>query len=251
MMRIGLVVVVAIGIAAAAFVSASRPDHITLSAGKAARMAADGMFMASLDIANDGPADKLLSVSSPDALGISVMNHAGHGAPMVVPGSDTAQLAMDGAHLIVQVVPSDFPEGGFLPVTLEFEAAGKVNARLHNTGPSAMRHGGAEGVTSEPAPTLALDWAEGPGAAGGVLRVAVENLQIVQVPDGTAHVPGEGHAHAYLNGLKLGRVYGEAFEIGALLPGDYTLMVSLNTHDHRPYLVDGTPVADVLKFTIP
>ena len=251
MKRFGLIVAVSVGIAVALFVASDRPDHITLSVGKAMQMGPDGFFVASLDIVNDGPADQLIGVASEDVLGISIMNQTGGSAPMVVPGADTAQLAMDGAHMMVQAVPSDFPEGGFLPVTLTFEKAGEVTARLQNTGPTAMRHGMMEGVAEEPAPVVRLDWAIGPNAEGGTLEVAFENMAVVQVPEGTEHVPGEGHAHVYLNGLKLGRVYDEPFEIGALLPGTYQIVVSVNAHDHRPYLAGGEPVQAALEFSIP
>lgn len=251
MKRLGLIVAVAVGIGVALGVTSKRPDHITLSAGSASQMGTNGMFMATLDISNDGPADRLLSVSSPEAPGIRLVNPAGHDAALVVPGKGKAQLAMDGAHMMLRADPAAFPAGAFLPVALTFEHAGEVVARLQNTGPSSMRHGAADGVSEAPAPSVKLDWVTPPGPEGGTMRLNIENLEVASVPDGTPHVPGEGHAHAYLNGLKLGRLYEETFEIGALLPGDYRLTVSVNTHDHRPYLVEGAPVQAVLEFSIP
>lgn len=244
----GLVIVVLI--AAGVFLMQERSDHITLSAGKAVPMGDGGMFMATLDIANDGPADQLLSVSSPSAVEVSVMNPNMMDAPLIVPGGQGAQLAMDGAHLVLRTEEDTFPEGGFLPITLTFAKAGQVTARLQNSGASTMDHN-APGVLDTPAPVITLSWAEGPGATASVVQITTKNMTFVQVDEDAAHVPGEGHAHAYLNGLKLGRVYSDRFALGALMPGDYVLAVSLNTHDHRPYLDDGEPVRQTLEFRIP
>lgn len=64
------------------------------------------------------------------------------------------------------------------------------------------------------------------------------------------HVPGEGHLHIYANGQKLGRLYGPATHIGALPDGDVELSVVAYTNDHKPYVIDGEPVAAAVTMTV-
>ena len=56
------------------------------------------------------------------------------------------------------------------------------------------------------------------------------------------HVAGTGHGHIYLNGLKLGRLYSSSAEIGPLPSGVHVVRVTLNTNNHKAYVVDGKPV---------
>ena len=58
------------------------------------------------------------------------------------------------------------------------------------------------------------------------------------------HVPGEGHAHVYVDGEKLSRVYSEWFFIGpmAMEPGMHEVTVTINGNDHNQYAADGEPV---------
>ena len=60
------------------------------------------------------------------------------------------------------------------------------------------------------------------------------------------HVPGEGHAHVYVNGVKLGRFYGPWLHLDNLPPGEVTVEVTLNANDHRPLSVAGKPVAQTV-----
>jgi uncharacterized membrane protein YphA (DoxX/SURF4 family) len=54
---------------------------------------------------------------------------------------------------------------------------------------------------------------------------------------------GEGHAHLYLNGKKIARLYGQWFHV--LVPkGLNTLKVTLNTNTHKDYFADGVQVQD-------
>ncbi|WP_010393410.1 hypothetical protein [Paracoccus sp. TRP] len=65
---------------------------------------------------------------------------------------------------------------------------------------------------------------------------------------GLAHRAGEGHAHLYLNGTKIARLYGPAHHLGSLAPGDQ-LRVELNANDHSPLTVGGQPLA--IELTVP
>ena len=53
------------------------------------------------------------------------------------------------------------------------------------------------------------------------------------------HVPGEGHAHVYVDGKKITRMYGPWIALPTLEPGMHTIRVTLNTNDHRDYTWNG------------
>ncbi len=52
------------------------------------------------------------------------------------------------------------------------------------------------------------------------------------------HVPGEGHAHIYLDGTKLGRIYTESYFLSGLSAGTHTIQVTLNANSHQDYTVE-------------
>lgn len=208
------------------------------------------MFMVGLRIENSGSADRLIGVSSPAAQNVSIMNPGGNGSAIVIPKNGAGILAMDGAHIMLMTKPDTFAQGAFIPLNLTFENAGTVSTRVQNSGVAPMNHGQSNGVTEDPAPELALSWKNQPDQGGATLQLATSNFTFVRAGDGAEHSPNEGHAHVYLNGLKLGRVYEEAYKIGALSPGKYELTVALNTNDHRPYLMNSRIVSKTLEFEL-
>lgn len=60
---------------------------------------------------------------------------------------------------------------------------------------------------------------------------------------GLATVDGEGHAHLFIDGQKVGRIYGPAIYLAALNPGRHTVTVSLHGNNHAAYQLGGVPVA--------
>ena len=60
---------------------------------------------------------------------------------------------------------------------------------------------------------------------------------------------GEGHAHLYLDGQKIARVYGEWYHLPKL-EGDHELRVTLNTNDHQDYAVKGEVVGATKKIGV-
>ncbi len=208
------------------------------------------MFMAGLRIENSGGPDRLISASSPSAQNISIMNPNGNGSAIIVPENGSGILAMDGTHIMFMTKPGTFKQGAFIPLNLTFEKAGSVSIRVQNTGLAVMNHDRSNSVSENPAPTLSLSWKDSPDQDGATLQLNVSNFTFVRTDNDAEHVPNEGHAHVYLNGLKLGRLYEETFEIGALSLGNYKVSVALNSNDHRPYLNDSLVVEQSLEFSI-
>ncbi|WP_224814144.1 hypothetical protein [Hasllibacter sp. MH4015] len=85
------------------------------------------------------------------------------------------------------------------------------------------------------APTLAVELVADPGG-GWNLRITTDNFTFSPENVSLGHVPGEGHAHVYVNGVKLGRFYGPWVHLGDLASGD-VVEVTLNANDHRTLAV--------------
>jgi copper(I)-binding protein len=239
------------GIGVAGYVMLNRPaGAITLVGAKAFAMAdRPSMFMVTLTIENDGPPDVLVDVASPKAGMMHLMNPQHDDREIIVPGQGHGMLAMDGAHAMMRL--PDFAEGSFVPLTLTFANAGAVTTRLQHAGNSTMSHDPDDGVSVQPAPSVMLNAVDAPSTDGVAVRVEVENFSFHRAADDAAHVAGQGHAHLYLNGLKLGRLYEPAFDIGPVPAGRHILEVALNTNDHRPYLDSaGLPVAAQLTLDL-
>lgn len=103
--------------------------------------------------------------------------------------------------------------------------------------------------TRTPAPLLRLTLhPDGPQSRN--LHIGVENF--VFDPEGVngSHVPGRGHAHLYLNGIKIARAYGPWMQLDALPIGTHVLRVTLNANDHTQLASDGVPIEASLEVVV-
>ena len=94
---------------------------------------------------------------------------------------------------------------------------------------------------------LGLSWRECAGT-GTVAGDAAEFKGLRTVFDesersGGDHVAGEGHAHVYVDGEKIARLYGPWLHIPSLSPGA-VVEVTLNANDHRPLAIGSGRIAD-------
>ena len=92
------------------------------------------------------------------------------------------------------------------------------------------------------APSLEVELIPDP-ASGWNLHMKTANFRFSPENASRAHVVGEGHAHIYVDGVKLGRFYGPWVHLDGLPEGAREIEVTLNANDHRPLSVGGTPVA--------
>ncbi|MFK7834698.1 MAG: hypothetical protein AB8B60_00630 [Sulfitobacter sp.] len=106
----------------------------------------------------------------------------------------------------------------------------------------AMMHDTPIDVPAEDAPQVSIMVMPDP-MAGYNLHVRTQNFAFSPQNASLENVTGEGHAHVYINGEKLGRLYGEWMHLDGLPKGDVVIEVTLNTNDHRPLAVNGTPVS--------
>lgn len=93
-----------------------------------------------------------------------------------------------------------------------------------------------------PAPTLAISLAPDP-VSGLNLHIQTTNFTFAPEHSGGPHVPGEGHAHLYVDGVKIARLYGPWAHIAELPLGAGELSVILTSNDHKTLAVNGLALA--------
>lgn len=111
---------------------------------------------------------------------------------------------------------------------------------------------GNSGSTTPASPVGARDMGETTHAAAARTRVRLAvtkdakmgyNLRVVTrdftwAPQNASskHKMGEGHAHLYIDGKKITRLYGEWYYLGTLAAGRHNVRVTLNGNDHSDYV---------------
>ena len=100
-------------------------------------------------------------------------------------------------------------------------------------------------IAQETAPRATLDIQKDP--TGG-FNVQVVTSNFVWRPEMASmqHVSGEGHAHVYLDGRKIMRIYNEWFHLNtyqfSTRAGEQLLSIEFVGNDHAPYTIQGLPV---------
>ena len=83
-------------------------------------------------------------------------------------------------------------------------------------------------------------------AHGWNVRILTTNFRFAPENVGGPFVPGEGHAHLYVNGEQIARIYGAWFHVGKLPHGLVDVTVTLNANDHSQLAV-GDLILSVTK----
>lgn len=100
-------------------------------------------------------------------------------------------------------------------------------------------------IAREVAPKVSLKVKKDP--TGG-FNVQVLTSNFVWRPEMASreHVVGEGHAHVYLDGRKIMRIYNEWFHLNtyqfSTRPADQLLRIEVVGNDHAPYTIQGIPI---------
>jgi hypothetical protein len=117
---------------------------------------------------------------------------------------------------------------------------GIVPASAHTDGATSVHE-----IKQEFAPTATLDIQKDP--TGG-FNVQVITSNFVWRPEMASmkHVPGEGHAHVFLDGRKIMRIYNQWFHLNtyqfSTKAGEQLLSIEFVGNDHAPYTIAGLPV---------
>ncbi len=86
--------------------------------------------------------------------------------------------------------------------------------------------------------------------AGYNLHVVARRFKWAPWNASRKHISGQGHAHLYVDGEKVTRLYGPWYYLGTLEPGKHTIKVTLNGNDHSDYEHDGMMVAAQKTITV-
>ena len=131
-------------------------------------------------------------------------------------------------------------QGFRLGMIAAFAALGAVTAFADG----AASHGMDAREAAGPPPTLTLealpdaDW-------GHALHLVTANFRFSPENVGTATETVEGHAHLYIDGVKLARLYGDWFHLPGnwLSEGEHVVSVALYDNVHRRWTAGGESVA--------
>lgn len=124
-------------------------------------------------------------------------------------------------------------------------AMGATDSAVHDHSAhdhSAMDHDHSKLTeVTGPAPTIALVF-HPDSTQSRNLEMRVLNFTFDPIAVNGEHVEGRGHAHVYINDIKIGRAYGPWMHLEALPFGTHQVRVTLNSNDHSQLAVNGTPV---------
>lgn len=105
---------------------------------------------------------------------------------------------------------------------------------------SKMAHPKMEVPSDMPKPAIMLHpYRDSKG--GWNIHLMTENFKFTPENAGNEDVMGEGHAHLFLNGKKVGRVYSNWIHV-TIGKGQNKVKVNLTTNSHKDYFVDGKAV---------
>ncbi|MEM7335866.1 MAG: DoxX family membrane protein [Chloroflexota bacterium] len=82
------------------------------------------------------------------------------------------------------------------------------------------------------------------------LHVEIDNWQFTPALTGEDTILNEGHAHVYVNGEKVGRMYGFWFHLGELPEGENHIVVTLNGNDHTDFVANGELLGGEVTITV-
>lgn len=134
--------------------------------------------------------------------------------------------------------------------SMEMEGEGD-NGMPHQMGGDNGMAGGDHGmIEAESLISVALE-TELDAVSGVNGRIITEGFTFAPNSVGAAHVDGEGHSHVYVDGKKIGRVYGAWFHLDKLEPGVREIRVELNANSHGVYHWNGAAVEATTRVTIP
>lgn len=115
-----------------------------------------------------------------------------------------------------------------------------------------MMHGELE-VPLEGAPEISMTVTKD-AMSGWNLTLETANFTFTPEQVTGKNIANTGHAHLYVNGEKMARLYAPVFHIPDLPPGQHEIAVSLSSNDHSYYVTGGNRIearAAVMQDPVP
>jgi hypothetical protein len=138
--------------------------------------------------------------------------------------------------------------GGYLLGTVAADniTNSTANSQMETTSPHM--HGDLYEVPANKAPKVDLVVVED-AKSGYNIKIITTDFTFAPEKVNGENVVGEGHAHLYVDGEKIGRVYGEYYHYSSTFEGTKTFRVTLNANNHSDYAVDGKVIEAMVDVT--
>ena len=86
--------------------------------------------------------------------------------------------------------------------------------------------------------------------SGWNLTLVTQNFKFAPIDVNDTEVSGEGHAHLWVDGVKLTRLYSNYYYLDGLSEGEHEIAVTLNTNLHKDYTVGGEVIMDEITVDV-
>lgn len=113
---------------------------------------------------------------------------------------------------------------------------------------SAMMHEKLELIDTEWRPEVNIKAYEDP-KAGYNVHLSLKNFEFAPENASTDHREGEGHAHIYVNGMKISRLYSNWVHVADPGTDAVNIRVTLNANDHSDLALSGAVIEDSVTMT--
>ena len=100
----------------------------------------------------------------------------------------------------------------------------------------------AESIEAQGEMSVNITLEPDPLGGANLFITRITGFQFAPQSTGDHHLPDQGHGHVYVNGTKIGRIYGNAMHLGNLTAGRHEVKVTLNTNEHSAYTWNGESV---------
>lgn len=84
---------------------------------------------------------------------------------------------------------------------------------------------------------------EADSMSGWNIQITTNNFRFAPDKINAGVTAGEGHAHIYVDGYKIARIYGNWYHLKKLTPGEHAVRVSLNANDHSNWSHNGQVIS--------
>ena len=120
-----------------------------------------------------------------------------------------------------------------------------TNFPTHSSNHEKMHDAPLHIAKNIPLPTITARLEKDP-VSGFNLNLETRNFTFAPALSGREHKDGMGHAHLYIDGQKIARLYGNWFHISEIPKGAKSLEITLNSNDHRPFFANNVVISSII-----